>query len=452
MSTDSNPVTGRAGRRGRGGYLVVVFIVILAFAGVAMGMHVLLLTSVATSSRAFDGYRQRATEAVRLERACTEAVYSMRQVSVAPPARDLPEAIQTQVARISGPGTTTRCIRLPELPVPVAFPDTQTMVDPIAGVLPEIRAELSPELALLVGSRAAVYPAAEFVFETPGVGGETNPTFHATVCTRLFGVPLSRFAIMAYDLPAEIARQTSTRLRGPQPSSPAGLVPDRDAAFVRDLQSSSGVLPYHYRHRAALSAAYQFVFSQRYVDRVAEYAGLTHFHQLDATDTTSTLVGLAKNGRQATFDLGAAGTGSYGGVALSRDALVIFTETDGYSLRLTDAAGSSSGSAILLLLLGPANPQSGALEVIFETIRRPVVVIGYNVRVRSIAAVTVEGALLLDEASAVDASARIALGHFSYWAGSATIPADTIATRPLPTAAEHLMPRVLYVASSSDRS
>jgi hypothetical protein len=44
----------------------VLFVIILAFVGVATAMQVLVLTSVGTTARAYDSYRQSATEGARL--------------------------------------------------------------------------------------------------------------------------------------------------------------------------------------------------------------------------------------------------------------------------------------------------------------------------------------------------------------------------------------------------
>jgi hypothetical protein len=434
------------------GYLIVLFVIIIAFVGVVAAMQALVLTSVATTSRAYDSYRQSSTEVARVERVVAEALLDQRQISIAPITVDLRGALNLRLAALAGSGATVTLSEMPEsLPRMVTFPDATAPADALSSVPADIASVITPEVALLAGTRFVAYGPMEFEFTSERQVLEITRAYKTRVRAQLIAVPLTRFAVAAYDLPAEIGIGPSSAAAGPASLLPGGLVPRRDTAFVTDLQRDAGVLPYHYRRRAALSAAYQYVFSQRFVDRVTEYAGITHFCDLSATGTTATLAGMTRTGPVTTWDVGSAGSGTYGTISMMSDAAVIFTEEAGRTLQLRDSNGASSASAMLLLLLGPADNAAGALVVDVGTISRPVVIIGYNVRVVAQPGAALNGALFLDPASSIAPNGPLTVGHLSYWAGTVAIPLNSVVTGQMPAAAEMIAPRVVYVATQGNR-
>lgn len=436
----------------RAGYLIVLFVVVLAFVGVAAGMQVLVLTSVATASRAYDAFRQGATELSRLEKIVAETVLEQRQISVAVVARTLPDALAAHLLAVVPASERLTATHVPAtLPTVVTFPDPAAPADALTPLADDVEADLGPELRWLVGPRAAAYPTASFDFAGTRVLLDVERDSAARVVTRLLAVPLTRFPVAAYDLPAEIGQLTGAPTPPAASATPRGLVPGRDAAFVSALQASPGVLPYSYRSRAVLAAAYQFVFSQSYVDRASEYAGITHFRRLDAAGQTADLAGLAQVGSSATWDLALAGSGTYGTVTLTRDCAVIFAEAAGYTLQLHDNPGSVALSPLLLLLLGPSDPRLGPLNLQIAAVARPVVIVGCNIRVVAAAGSALNGALFLDPASTLAPGPILTVGHLSFWAGSPSITPASVATAALPAVAEALAPRVVYVSARASR-
>lgn len=439
--------------RGQRGYLLVLFVVIIAFVGVAAAMQVLVLTSVGTTSRAYDSYRQGATEAVRLRRAVAEALLAHAQISVGRCDEPLGQTLARELAQLSPDATTVTPTLVPDtLPVPSTFPDPLSAPDPLSPTAPEVTTLLTPELARLVGPRAASYPALTFEFASERRVLGAARTYRSRVTAHLLAVPLTRFAVAAYELPADIgAAAAGTSTPGPVSSLPGGLVPARDAAFIRDLQAAPGVLPYGYRHRAVQAAAYQYVFSPAFIDRLAEYAGITHFHRLDTPGSTAVLAGMTAAGPVATFDVGIAGTGSFGPVTMARDAVVVFTEKAGHTLRLKDSTGTDQAGGLFLLLLGPSDTATAPLTLELSSIARPVVIVACHVRITAPAGVAVNGAVLLDPTSSMAPAGPITVGHLSYWAGSCGIPANAVVATAMPPAAEALAPRVVYVATAAER-
>lgn len=438
--------------RSSGGYLIVLFVIIVAFTGVAAAMQVLVLTSVATTSRAYDSYRQGAAEMGRFERCVSEALMDECQISVAPPPASLTDAINSRLGQMTTDGATVSIATIPTAaPVIATFPSTVRTPDPLDEVPMSTQLMLSAQTGSMVGPRAAVYPELTFEFSSTRTVLDAARTYKTSVKASVLAAPLTRFPLAAYDLPAEIGSSSAAAHPVPPSALPAGAVPSRDSAFIADLQSQPGILPYHFRHRASLAAAYQYVFSQAFVDRVAEYAGITHYRNLDAATGTASLAGMSVSGGTTDWDLGIAGNGTYGTITLNKDAAVVFTEQAGQVLHLHDSSGNANSPAMLLLLLGPSDSSLGYLTVDVATIVRPVVIIGYNVRVTAAVGTALSGALLLDPSSALAPAAPITVGHLSYWSGSAAIPANAVAVGPLPAAAESIAPRVVYVATSATR-
>lgn len=438
-------------RRDRG-YLVVLFVIVLAFVAIAASMHVLVLTSIARASRAYDSYRQGSLELVRLQSAVAETMLDERQVSVAA-AVDLPaDALDRHLRDLTASTDAVSATSIPAvLPIVTTYPDLAEVADSLGTAPADFAPYLTPELANLIGPRAAYYPEAAFAFSAQRTVFDTTRNYEIVVRARLVAVPLTRYGLAAYELPADIG--SAPPVSTPVTMLPAGLVPSRDEAFVADLQARSGVLPYHYRRRAVLSAAYQYVFSQAYIDRVADYAGAAHYCELGGTgDETASLAGLTTAGAASTWDLGQAGSGTFGSMTTSSEAAVVFTEEGGHALRLVDSIESGTLSPLFLLVLGPSHSNAGPLNVTFASIARPFVFIGYNVRVVAPASASIAGALFLDPTSTLSTTGPVTLAHLSYWAGATAVDTSNITTNvALPPSAEALAPRVVYVTTTASR-
>jgi hypothetical protein len=444
--------TGAHGvERRSGGYVIVLFVVILAFVGVVASMQVLILTSVATTSRAFDAYQQGAVEQMRLQRVVAETLYAQRQVAVTPPSRTLASELDARLAELASGGATLSVEQRPaSLPPIVSYPDALGEPEALGPVPEDLRPFLTPELERLCGPAVSAFPEAQFLFSSRRKVLDLERVYRTRVAARLVSVPLTRFPIAAYDLPSEIGQAG-----GPAPATaasdlPAGLVPGRDRAFVADLQAQAGTLPYHFRHRAALAASYQALFSQAFVDRVAEFAGITHFHRLGGGTATALLAGMTFSGATTGWDVGVACTGTFGTVAQVRNVAVIYADAGGKTLRLNDSAGGDTQPALLLVVAGPADRSLGPLVVEVSTITRPIVVIGYNVRLSVAAGTAINGAIFLDPDSSMVAGGKFSVGHLSYWAGSTGVPEGLVVAGPLPAAARHIAPRVAYVATADN--
>lgn len=433
----------------QGGYLVILFVLILAFVGVAAAMQVLVLTSVATTSRAFDTYQQTMAERRRFERVVVEALFDQRQVSVATPSASLAEAVNAKLALLASTGATVSVTQVPAaLPSIEMFPTVGATPDPLVEFPDDVRALFTPELAQLCGQRGVAYSPAAVSFASERTVLDAKRRYGTEVTAQLVAVPLTHFPIAAYELPADIGKATAVASSGPTSTLAAGLVPARDPAFIADLQAHADVLPYHYRHRAALAGAYQYVFSQAYADRVAEYAGVTHYCDLDATDTAA-LAGMSRVGDTATWDLGIAGVGTYQSISATNNAAVVFANTTGKTLRLVDSVGNTASAPLLLLILGPANASLAAMELDLTSIARPVVIVAEHVRVVAASGTAINGALLLDPECSLAPGPTVSVGHLSYWAGSTAIPATSIATNAMPATAEEIAPRAVFVAARS---
>lgn len=189
--------------REKRGYLIVLFVIIIAFVGVVVAMQALVLTSVATTSRAYDNYRQNSAEAARLERVVAEAILDYRQISVAANATDLSEALNLRLVALAGAGAMVAASAVPaSVPRVVIFPDATATPDALASGPADIASMLTPELALLAGARFAAYPPIDFEFTSERPVLEITRTYKTRVRAQLIAVPLTRFAIAAYDLPA----------------------------------------------------------------------------------------------------------------------------------------------------------------------------------------------------------------------------------------------------------
>jgi hypothetical protein len=342
------------------------------------------------------------------------------------------------------------------LPAPVSFPDVTAAPDPLGAPSAALQSMAPAELGQLLGPRVAEYPVQEFRFTSRRTVLDQAYDYGWLIQAQLVAVPMTRYSVVAYELPAEIGAATAgAGGSAPIPTAPIGLAPGSDPASLPDLQAVAGTMPYHFRRKAVLAAAYQYLFSQCYLDRVAEYVGITHYHDLDAAaNATAQLDGLVRAGNGANFDLGLAGGGQYATIRYTKDAVVVFTRQAGENrqperFRRQRQRGADAGGARGTAAAGGAArrefrgldsaaggvgglqyPGDGRAEC--RPCRRPVP--------RSAQFGRRSGPDLFTAA------------HLSYSLRAGGVPAGAVqAGAPLPLSAETLAPRVIYVATTQQR-
>jgi hypothetical protein len=217
------------------------------------------------------------------------------------------------------------------------------------------------------------------------------------------------------------------------------------------LQASLDALPYHYRRRAGLAAAYQDLFSQSFLDRVALAAGITHCLDLDAPVVPGAgLDGLTVGPVVSEWDLGVAGGGSRAGLQARKPLALVVARGVGKTLRLVDSVQNATLAPLVLVLMGPAGE---GLRVELHGVMRPVALVAFNLRIQATAGAHWAGALFLDPGSTLqaDPGAPLRTAHLSRAAsGPALLPGAVLVDQVMPASLEALVPRVPYVAVSRE--
>jgi hypothetical protein len=300
----------------------------------------------------------------------------------------------------------------------------------------------------MLGNRVIEYSAHAFHFELKRdvLGREQSKIVPLEL--RLVTVPLTRFPVVAYELPNEIATAVDELFEDqPKSNAPLGRAPARDRARNASLHASAETLPYHYRRRASLAMAYQDLFSQSFLNRAVAFAGSTHSHDLDVeASQTAALAGLVRDASGASLDLGLAGSGDYGGVQADKALIFTVTRSPGRRIRLFDSVGTSNAAPLVLVLMGSSG---AALTVQVGSVQRPVVLIGFNVQLEAAPGALWKGAVFLDRTSSFVAGLNgpLRLGHLSYAAGSRRVSAQAVLVdQALPETLEAVSPQVHYAA------
>ena len=419
------------------------------------GWHGLALLAAARTARGYDRWRQHLTEVQRFERAVVEAALTEGECDAT--AGTPAENIRQHWARLEPSDRDLTVTSAPTAwPWTPALPMLEGTASPLATPTPALLQMAPAELRRWLGSRVEISsPCQVTARSTRAVPGQTKPLHYASELL-LVSIPLTRFGLAAYELPTDLGRQD-----GPETASagrsdlPAGLVPGRDAASRPDWLAEAGTLPYHHRRRASVAAAYQRFFSQAVADRLAASAGTTHFHDLDRTDpaTTAQLEGLTRTSTGAEWDLGRAGRGRFGAEEAVKSVAVVVARTAGRQLVLRDTVGAPAASALLLICHGPADQAAGYLQVHLETILRPVMIVGYRVRLSAAPGAVVRGALLLDPGSTLaPGSGGWRVAHLSYPASQGAAGTEEVqADEPLPPELENWIPRARFAAATTRR-
>ena len=448
----------------RGAAVVALMIIAVIILGSLLSLNTAATLSVAKTSRALEVGRQNFSTAVRLEQTVREAAQSVFGTKL----RSEPMNFDGELQRVLGAASLGALQELSatvdQAPgVPTFFPVLSGSPQALAAPSAQVRLFSTPALDRFINARgqSAVAESAPFTvrfsFSRPAASSEY--TYNVVVKGLLVAVPLTRYGAVAYDLPVEIGSRASGSARlnhfAPGDVGPQGLVMGRDSAHISVLErppSGSGTdsRPAHYRYLAALSETYEYVFSDTYVQRVADYAGTTHFIQIGAGAANPVLVGGSEVSTHYALDLGVFGSGSFGATVETRDAVVIHATTAGMRLVLTDSGASSS--PMLLIFAGPAAGSGvGHAELEFGTdVLRPVVIVAYNVAISPGAGRVVNGALLLDRECSVSASVGpMQVGHVSFAAGG-DVSAEAFTLQPMSANAEALAPRVVYAITNKE--
>lgn len=440
--------------------IIVLSIILLA---AMLSLNTAALVTVGNTSRALDVARQNGLLAARLESATREAAQLTYGVALAHGTNDFETEVRS-IATIGGLGAARlKTVTVGITPAPLRFfPDLAGDPAPLRSPSQHFNSMARPRLRALCGIQRGTTIAesdtfeVRYTFSRPGQLPESEHEFAVAVECRLVATPLTRHGVMPYELPAFVGAKTGAAnwpvSIDPVQVGPLGLVGPRDPAEIRDLvgvsEGPTENRPGYYRYLAALADAYQYVFSDTYLQRVADYAGATHFVQVGGGTANPALSGGREAGAEYLLDVGAFGRGSVGAHTSERRAAVFTASAAGARLVLSDGGGSSD--AILLLVAGPGgSAPAGRLELALATdIARPVVIVCYNVDVTASGARRVNGALLLDHSCRVSSSVGpITAGHLSY-SSSGHVSPDAFRLHAMSETAEALAPRVVYVATS----
>lgn len=432
-----------------GAAVVALMLVAVIILGSMLMLHTAAVVSVGSTSRALEIARQNAATAVRLERVTREAVQSVYGIAATPSTRALREELESTLGAAPLGALEVAHVEIQGNPsVPRSFPSLIGPAADLAEKSPELNLMATPQLLAFAGSRVAESAPFTIRYGFSRTAVASSQTYRLDVTFRLVAVPLTRFAITAYDLPSEIGAASSP---SPWPAfaaakdvAPRGLVPDRDPAAIEGLRTGDK-RPAYYRNAAALAEAYQYVFSQSYLQNASDCAGLTHFVQIGAGPANPRLDGGNESGNTYTLDIARFGMGALGATVATKN-LAVFSSGVTSRLVLTDSGGATT--PILLVVAGPADLSVSSLLLELDTpLQRPLVLICYHVQITAVSGCSVNGALLLDPQCQFPAVEPLTVGHASYWGGG-VISGDVFRTTSMPASAENLAPRVVYVATS----
>jgi len=336
------------------------------------------------------------------------------------------------------------------------YPSWSANVAALAQPSSTLLAEAGPQLRFMMGNRVAEFPKTRLTltYSRKTVGTEAM-TYPIAVAARLISVPLTRFALCRYDLPSEIGMSSESVVEWPRYFSadqvaPTGLVPARDPANVGSLTFEQN-RPSHFRYLATLSEEYQYVFSQRYLQRMVDFAGATHYLKIGASKTNPRWSGAKETANGLALDLGEFGDGASGPVVAQKNCGVICSVNSDTQIALSDDGDRVSG--IVLVIAGPADLSLLPTRVVFSgPITRPFVLVGYHISIEASSAISLNGAIFLDRDSSVPPTAGpFTIGHLSYWQGAASkVAVNAFRPGSLPAEIESLVPRVVYAVASEE--
>ncbi|HEU5081388.1 MAG TPA: hypothetical protein VFT72_19405 [Opitutaceae bacterium] len=441
---------------GREGYAIVgLLIVVVIILSATLAVQTAACITVNRTAAAFDTAKQNAVFLSRLERAAREAAQASFGQSLS---RD-PSAFSTRLEEILSAAPLGDVeLAKPEFAaapaMPLSFPDWRGAPSALSGPSKALWLSSGPRVRQYLGAAVAESDAWVIRFEFSRSEAERVLKYDAEVECRFAFVPLTRFPVCLYDLPEEIGEgsdhPTWPARISPDALAPRGLVSSRDPAAIADT-SANETRSAEFRNAAALAEAYQYLFSSKYLQSLADYAGTTHFVQIGSAAANPTLIGGTEAGKVYSLDVGSFGEGRYATRTVVKNAAVIVGATNGCSVVLNDTdPGSGAAGPVLIALVGPARDTEDPLRVVISSaLRRPIVLICYHCRLEGVGVPSVNGAVFCDPVCSVDSTTeRIVVGHLSCSGSAATI-ADHFEISNMPAAAALLAPRVVHVVTSS---
>ncbi len=437
--------------RGPRGFVAVLMMLTLCWIAAIAGLRALIVANSAIVSRAYDSARQDEVLAHRLERVVAETVLGRVESERVPPEGAPMDGARAELAKLDSGGVTIEPVEAPvSLPSFSSYPGVTARTHPLGSPGPSLLAVAGPQLRAMMGGRVAEYPPDIWVFSASRkvLGVARRATVR--VESRILEVPLSRYPILAYELPSETGVPASQLSSKPLLSAlPPGLAAGRDVFQVTSL-FSAGTRPYHYRRRASVAVLCQYLCSQAFVNRVALVAGPSLRHDLGVSEAeTARLAGLVRTGDGATMDLGLAGQGSWNGRQAQGSWVVISSSEPNRALTLSDSLGDATATPLHLVIIG--EPGAG-LSIVLGSVQRPTLLFAFNATLRPENGAVWNGALFLDPGCRIAAEGAVPLhlAHLAYAASGEALAAGTVlADLPMPQALEETMPAVRYVCTNT---
>lgn len=490
--------TKRNKKKGAIALLVITSMILFGCVAIMWAVSGLAVGSV---QRTYDNFRQTLNDDARLERVVQESLQAIRGTQFDRSEQTIAQEVATRVAAVNSTLPEDSPLLATVVSTPGSIPDLPMFPDPatpaLGSVGSELRALARQEILDLTGPRVATTALMNFDFSRGHVVfGQNNP-WPTRVAAMLVSAPLTAHRLVSYVLPRNVMDPGGyTRFFPPAQSPlPGGIAGGNvnsggafwpiDPAFVGHLRTW-GQLPYHFRQRAVMSAAYQYVFSGSYVQAVMNGAGVTHTGDLDMGDRgppfnpamtgpwvpvlNPILSGLSEPFPREQFllDLSAMGYGervvsSGGGMATisgDKPLVVLYSRGQNFipkTVRLVDSGGNPN--PLMLMIVGGGYETSGGfpisqIRVVIESdIVRPVLMILYNCHLSAATTdMRFNGAIMLDQVcdmpDAEVAPLRLHVAHASWYAFSNNIgQPHFVGDLDMPASAENLAPRVTFVAS-----
>lgn len=479
--------TGKEGKRGS--IALTLFIYGMIVTGVIMTVS---LVSALQSVKVNDSFQSRLrsrTASVSLAIAAQETLYAMRETSPFRSESTFGELYAGWLARLNeglDEGYRYEADGLDEIDPPgvIMFPifESEAEIPELAAPSAELLAMAGPIAEQAFGELVAEYVGPTFdVKRTEALAvGEADREWR--VETRMAAVPITRYPLHLYTLPSDLPSNEPEESGIPElprakvlpghpngTESPGGLLGLKEIGAIDSLRSSS--LPYYYRPRVALSShAPQYVFSMDYIRRVSAYCGSTHSLDLGAAgygDKTlmALLDGVTQTPAQAasnsmTLDLAYAGHGERTlpdstELAADLSALLFFHVGDS-ELRIKETElDEPRTDPLLVMVIGSASDEDPKVRVVLEnyvTVRRPVIMVCYNVELDGNASRLYAGSLILDPRCSTAEDATIDVAQLTMQDGSELIDPESIRVRSvaLPDSVHEIAPRALIAVASAD--
>ncbi|OIR09236.1 hypothetical protein GALL_84660 [mine drainage metagenome] len=444
MSTSANRPT-----RPRGFVAIVAMLALCWIAAIA-GLRALIVANAAIVSRAYDSARQEGILSRRLERVVSETTLAAVESGRAPASADPAALAGEALARLDAGG-----VEILVTGAPAAFPSYPPYPSGLAAAAvpappgPGLLSVAGPQLRAMMGRRVVEHApqAWSFSCRRRWLGVERTTTVRLEC--RIVEVPLSRYPVLAYELPSEIGMTAAVaEPAAPVSALPPGLAAGRDPFQLTGLLTG-GARPYHYRRRAGLSLLCGYLGSQDFVNRAALAAGPALRHDLGVPESeTARLSGFVRTPDGGQLDVGTAGEGAWAGQSARGNLILIAVMAPGQKVTILDSVGDDTAPALLVVLLGEAG---AGLTIELAGVRRPTALFAFNAGLQASPGSVWNGALFLNPGCRFSAPAGPAMhvAHLAYAASSTEVAAGAVvADLAMPPSLEALMPLVRYACAN----